>query len=284
MPGRPPRVTKTEAIVLRHRRFVEGARIVTLLTPGRGKLDAVARGVLRPRSKLAGHLEPLRRVEIVLAHGRNLDIVTQAQTVEAFAALHDDLERLSTAIYLADLTDHLTVDHHPSGTDGRSIFDLLHASLVRLARGDGVHLVSRSFEMELLDITGFRPEWDACVSCGAGVEADSVAWSAAGGGVVCPSCSSTDPDASPVAPTVLKVLKAIQRGPYDEAARVRLSPELAGDLERVMHDIVRAVADRELKSQQFVAAARRVTLATDEAGESDAHRDGVYTANSQTRS
>ena len=283
MPGRPPRVTKTEAIVLRHRRFAEGGRIVTLLTPGRGKLDAVARGVLRPRSKLAGHLEPLRCVEVVLAHGRNLDIVTQAQTVESFAALHDDLERLSTAMYLADLTDRLTVEHHPSGEDGRSIFNLLHASLVRLARGDGMHLVSRSFEMELLDITGFRPQWDACVSCGSAVETDGVAWSAAGGGVVCPRCRSTHPDASPVAPTVLKVLKAIQRGPYDEAARIRLSPELAGGLERVMHGMVRAVAERELKSQQFVAAARRVTLASDEAG-SDAQPASVYTANSQTRS
>lgn len=284
MPGRPPRVTKTEAIVLRHRRFVEGGRIVTLLTPARGKLDAVARGVLRPRSKLAGHLEPLRCVEVVLAHGRNLDIVTQAQTVESFAALHDDLGRLSTAMYLADLTDRLTVEHHPSGADGRLIFDLLHASLVRLARGDGMHLVSRSFEMELLDITGFRPQWDACASCGSEVEADSVAWSAAGGGVVCPPCRSTHPDASAVAPTVLKVLKAIQRGPYDEAARVRLSPELAGGLERVMHDIVRAVAERELKSQQFVTAARRVALASDEAAGPDAQPDSVHAGNSQTRS
>ena len=279
MPGRPPRVIKSRAIVLRHRRFGDADRIVTFLSENRGKVDAVAKGVLRPRSKLAGHLEPVVHVEVLLAHGRNLDIVTQAQTIEGFPELHDDLELLTTAIYFTELADRFTVER----AESRALYELLHASLVRLARGDGMHLVSRSFEMELLDITGFRPQWDACVSCGSAVETDGVAWSAAGGGVVCPPCRSTHPDVSPVAPTVLKVLKAIQRGPYDEAGPIRLSPELAAGLERVMHGMVRAVAERELKSQQFVAAARRVTLAS-EAAESDAQPDSVYTANNQTRS
>ena len=134
MPSRAPRVTRTDAVVLRHRRLGDADRIVTLLTPGRGKVDAVAKGALRPRSKLAGHLEPAMHVDVLLAHGRNLDIVTQAQTVDAFPVLHEDLERLSTAIYLTDLTDRFTVEH----AEVRSVFELLHASLVRLARGDGL--------------------------------------------------------------------------------------------------------------------------------------------------
>ena len=69
MPARVPRVTRTEAVVIRHRRFGEADRIVTLLTPARGKLDAIAKGALRPRSKLAGHLEPMTHAEVLLAHG-----------------------------------------------------------------------------------------------------------------------------------------------------------------------------------------------------------------------
>ena len=129
--------------MLRYRRLGDADRIVTLLTPARGKIDVVAKGVLRPRSKLAGHLEPAMHVDVVLAHGRNLDIVTQAQTIESFAELREDLDRLSSAIYLAELSDRFTIEH----AEARPVYELLHASLVRLACGDGWHLVTRSFEL-----------------------------------------------------------------------------------------------------------------------------------------
>ena len=258
MPARIPRVTRTEAVVLRHRRLGEADRIVTLLTPLRGKVDAVAKGVLRPRSKLGGHLEPLARVEVLLAHGRSLDIVTQAQMLEGFPELHTDLDRLSTAMYLVELTDRMTVEH----ADAHEVFDLLLASLIRLARGDGVHLVTRTFELELLAASGFRPEWRVCIACGEPVSAERATWSALGGGVVCPACRAGRDDALAIDASVLKVLRAIQDGPYEEAARIRLSSELAGGLERVMHALMRAVSERALVSAQFVADSRRAGAAS----------------------
>jgi DNA repair protein RecO (recombination protein O) len=252
-----PRVTRTEAIVLRHRRLGEADRIVTLLTPFRGKVDAVAKGALRPRSKLGGHLEPLTRVEVLLAHGRTLDIVTQAQMHDGFPALHTDLDRLSTGMYLLELTDRMTVEH----AEARDVYELLSASLVRLGRGDGVHLVTRTFELELLSITGFRPEWRTCIACGTPVSAERATWSALGGGVVCASCREGREDAVAIDATVLKVLRAIQDGPYEEAARIRLNSELAGGLERVMHALMRAVSERALATAQFVADARRAGVA-----------------------
>ena len=114
MPGRPPRVTKTEAIVLRYRRLGEADRIVSLLTPHRGKLDVVARGVLRSRSKLAGHLEPGTRLEVALAAGRSMDIVTQAQGLDSFAAMRDGCE------WNVRLTE---VDNRPLLSQFRTTFD-----------------------------------------------------------------------------------------------------------------------------------------------------------------
>lgn len=263
MPARIPRVTHTEAIVLRHRRLGDADRIVTLLTPTRGKRDAVARGALRPRSKLAGHLEPMSRVDVLLAHGRSLDIVTQAQMLDGFPAIHSDLDRLSVAMYVLDVTDRLTIDrgdgdeHH----DAQPLYDLLHATLVRIARGDGLHFVSRTFEMHLLEIAGFRPEWRQCVACDQPVSADRANWSAVAGGVVCPECLHVHPEATAIDSTVLRILRAIQDGPYEEAARIRLTPDLAGGLERVMHQLMRATTERALPSAQFVADARRAGAA-----------------------
>ncbi|MGE0134232.1 MAG: DNA repair protein RecO [Dehalococcoidia bacterium] len=254
MPARVPRVTRTEAIVLRHRRLGDADRIVTLLTPERGKLDAVAKGTLRPKSRLAGHLEPLVQTEVLLAHGRSLDIVTQAQMIEGFGALHADLERLSTGMYVAELADRMTVEH----ADARDVYDLLLATLVRLSRGDGVHIATRTFEMDLLSRTGFRPEWRSCIGCGEMVSAERATWSALGGGVVCPRCRERHDDAVAIDSTALKVLRAIQDGPYEDAGRIRLSPELAGRLERVMHTMVQSVSERGLATAQFVADARRL--------------------------
>jgi len=257
MPSRVPRVTRTEALVLKHRRLGEADRIVTLLTPRRGKIDAVAKGALRPRSKLSGHLQPLSQVEVLLAHGRTLDIITQAQMLDGFPSLHADLDRLSTGMYLLELTDRMTVEH----ADAHDVHALLAASLVRLSRGDGLHLVTRTFELELLAATGFRPEWRDCIGCGSTVSAERATWSALGGGVVCAACRERHADALAIDSTVLKVLRAFQDGPYEEAARIRLSSELAGALERVMHMLMRTVSERALMSAQFVADARRASAA-----------------------
>lgn len=262
MPGRAPRVLRTEAIVLRHRRLGEADRIVTLLTPAHGKRDAVAKGALRPRSRLAGHLEPLSLVEVVLAHGRTLDVITQAESQALFPAVHASLERLAAALYLLELTDRLTVEHaEPDG-----VFGLLRTALGRLERGDGLHLVSRTFELALLDAAGFRPEWERCVACARPLEADRAAWSALAGGVLCLPCAAGHPEAGPLDDRVLRVLRAYQRSPYGEAARIRLDPDLAGRLEQVMHALARATAEREIGSARFVASARAAGGGEGEAG------------------
>jgi len=282
--GRAPRVVRTEAIVLRHRRFGEADRIITLLTPGRGKIDAVAKGALRPRSKLAGHLEPLTHVEVLLAQGRSLDIITQAQAVEMLPALHADLDRLSTALYLLELADRFTFERQEADAS----YELLLLALRRLARGDGAHLVTRGFELALLEATGFRPEWRRCVSCNAPVATDvPVSWSAGGGGVLCANCVTTHPEAIAVDGAVLRVLRAYQDGPYEEMARIRLTTEVAVGMERVMQALVQTVADREFGSARFIAASRRAARAAGahpaalRGDESEDSGSPVYTATTE---
>ena len=257
MPGRMPRVVRTSAIVLRHRRLGEADRIVTLLTPGRGKIDVIAKGVLRSKSRMSGHLEPLTLVEVVLAHGRSMDVVTQAQTIDAFPAAHADLDRLSAGIYLLELADRITVEH----ADAEGLHDLLHTALVRLARGDGQQVVQRTFELALLDATGFRPELVTCLQCSTPVPVEEAWWAPVEGGVLCASCARAHPDAQPIDATALRVLRAFQSQSYEEAGRIRLTDELAARMEQAMHALMRSVVERDLKSAQFVSAARRARVA-----------------------
>ena len=263
MTSRVPRVTKSEAIVLRHRRLGDADRIVTLITPLRGKLDVVVKGALRVRSKLAGHLEPLTHLDVVLAHGRSMDIVTQAQTREPFGRIRNDLERLADAMYFLELVDRLTVEHAEAG----GVFELLLDALLALDRGDGANFVARTFELRLLEIVGFRPELQQCVSCGREVAAEEALWSALGGGVLGRECATSGEEVRAVDATALRVLRAFQQQPYEEAARIRLDDELAAQLENLMQTLAQAASERELKSAQFVAATRRAGAVERDAAE-----------------
>ena len=104
MPDRE-RVYRTEAVVLRHSDFAEADRLLTVYTPYLGKVRLLAKGIRKPRSRKAGHLELFTRTQLLVARGRNLDIITQAQTLEPYLALRQDLWRMSHAYYVGELVD-----------------------------------------------------------------------------------------------------------------------------------------------------------------------------------
>ncbi len=156
---RPPRVYKSAAIVLHQRKLGDADKIITLYTAEYGKIDAVAKGVRRVKSRLAGNVEPLRHASFMLARGRNLDIVTQVQSIESFQVLRDDLSRLSHALYAAELLDRATEQRE----ENFALYRLLLDALRRLAGRDDLERVLRYYEMQVLIQLGYKPELDQCV-------------------------------------------------------------------------------------------------------------------------
>jgi DNA repair protein RecO (recombination protein O) len=246
-----PRVYKTQAIVLRQRRLGEADKIVTLFCSHHGKVDAVAKGVRRTKSRLAGHIEPLTLGTYLLAEGRDLDIVTQAETLDAFPQLRAELERLSRGLYCAELVDRLT----PLRSEGNPIYRLLQETLTVLAGESRLDLAVRRFEMQLLDQLGYRPSLETCAACDRRLEPVTNLWSAAAGGVLGPECSGAAPGTM-LSVNGLKVLRMLQRASYAEAARVRLSPELAAEVEGCLAELLRFVLEREVRSARFVETVR----------------------------
>jgi DNA repair protein RecO (recombination protein O) len=249
----PPRVYKTEAIVLRQRKLGEADKIVTLYTPNYGKLAVVAKGVRRPKSRLAGHLEVLTYTSVMLAQGRNLDVVTQAQVVESFAPLREDLHRLSRAIYTAELVDRFS----PEGAEGYHIFQLLLATLRRLAEGARADVVIRYFEMQLLNLAGFQPQLHHCLGCQRPLAPVPNCFSPAVGGVLCPSCGSGAVSSRPLSVSGLKVMRLLQRGGFGDILRVRIGPTLAQEVEFHLRAYLIHVLERDVRSAAFIDRLRR---------------------------
>ena len=101
---------RTEALVIRHTNFGEADRILTLYSREKGKIRVVAKGVRKLKSRKAGHLEPFTRVQLQLAKGRDLPIVTQAETIEAYLNIRNSLETTAQAAYVLEILDRFTFD------------------------------------------------------------------------------------------------------------------------------------------------------------------------------
>ncbi|HEX5139700.1 MAG TPA: DNA repair protein RecO [Dehalococcoidia bacterium] len=247
-----PRVYKAQAIVLRQRKLGEADKIVTLYTAYGGKVDAVAKGVRRTKSRLGGHLEPLTHGSYLLAEGRDLDIVTQAETIDAYPALRADLDRVSRGLYCAELVDRLT----PERSEGNPIYRLLEQTLGLLSSSSNYELAVRRFELRLLGELGYRPALIDCAVCDRRLEPQANYWSVSAGGAVCPSCADDSLRLTPLSLNGLKMLRLLQRGTFEEASRIRLSGELAFELEQCLTDYVRYILEREVRSARFVETLR----------------------------
>ena len=245
-----PRIYKTEAVVLRQIPLGEADRILTLYTPDMGKVRAVAKGVRRPKSRLGGHLELLNHVSVSLSHGRNLDVVSEVQVIQSFKGLREDLQRVSRAIYVAELVDGFSAEQ----SSNYALYQLLLGALAWLERSGHSDLTLRSFEMRLLDESGYRPELYRCVDCRRTLEPGDHLFSCTNGGVQCPACRVTSSEAmTPLSLNAMKVLRFLQReGENARVARLKVSPRALSEIERLLRTYIRYLMERELKSAEFL--------------------------------
>lgn len=252
-----PRIYRTEAIVLKSYDYGEADRILTLYTAHTGKLRAIAKGVRRTKSRKAGHLDHLTRTNLLLARGRNLDIITEADTIENFRPMRDDLWRSSHGHYLAELIDSFSVEdlaNYP-------VYALSVSTLRRLAAAADLDLVMRAFELQLLGFTGYRPQLHRCVACETPIEPVANRFSSRLGGVLCPTCSAADSGAPGITAAALKAMRNLQT---NEAAMLRigtLDEGVRGELELHLQEYITYRLESRPRSVAFLDRLRREGIA-----------------------
>jgi DNA repair protein RecO (recombination protein O) len=203
---------RDHGVVLRTIRLGEADRIVSIVTEGHGKVRAVVKGVRKTKSRFGSRLEPMSHVSLLLYQGRSdLDIVTQAETVDHFRAVREDLDRLGRATTLLEAVDQVAQEREPN----TRLYQMLVGALRALAARDSPLLVP-AFFWKLLALEGSQPVVDQCVNCGA--TDDLVAFDLGQGGVLCRSCRQ----GLPVSPEALALVQRILGG---DLARVLEEPD-----------------------------------------------------------
>jgi DNA repair protein RecO (recombination protein O) len=261
------RLYRTDAIVLRRYDFGEADRLLTLYSPTVGKLRAIAKGVRRPKSRLGGHVELFTHVSLLVAHGRNLDVVSQAEGVRPFPHIRDDLWKTSYASYAVDLVDKFTEER----LESRPIFDLLLEMLtflngvpvraqpgeVRESRADDVlatqvELATRNFEAKLLGHLGYAPQLSHCTTCDARLSPGENRFSAASGGVLCESCGDLQPSSRPISVNAIKALRLFEQESFGIFQRLRLADEVGREVDFALRSHLTFVLERQLKTGEFL--------------------------------
>lgn len=252
-----PHSYRTEAVVLRRIDLGEADKIVTLYTPHKGIIRTVAKGVRRPTSKLGGHIELFTHSKLQVAKGRNLDLITQAQTIEPFLGLRADLLRTTYANYVAELVDQLAEEN----IENEAVWTLLLATLRRLSEDTRPEVAVRFFEVQLLDHLGYRPQLRTCIRCEKPLQPVMNFYSNLAGGALCFDCGRSEPGARGLSVNALKVLRLLQSGDYDTAMRLKYSPDLSAELEAIMRGQMQALAEREINSTGFLNVLRNTSPA-----------------------
>ena len=229
--------------------------MLTLYSRERGKVRALAKGVRKTHSRKAGHLEPFTHVSLQLAVGRNWFVISQAEAQETFNHLRESLDKIGFASYLIELVDKFTYEEE----ENAPVFHLLVQTLRRLNRGDPPNLVTRYFEIRLLDNFGFRPELINCVVSGEEIQAEDQYFSASLGGAIAPKHGKKLAGATPISMDALKYLRHFQRSSYQDAARAKIPPGIQHELEVLMHYYITYLLERGLNTPAFM---RRVKNAS----------------------
>ncbi len=201
---------RDEAVVLRTHKLGEADRIITLLTRHHGRVRAVAKGVRRTTSKFGSRLEPFTHVDLQLAEGRSLDIVTQAETRSLFhAQMGNDYDRYTSGTAMLETAERLvTEEKEPSLQQ----FLLLVGGLRALSAPDRRPLqVLDSYILRSLSVAGYAPTFTHCAHCG--IEGPHRWFNPAMGGALCVTCRI--PGSASPAPETFLVLGALLAGDWD---------------------------------------------------------------------
>jgi len=259
---------RDEGVVLRTMRLGEADRIVTLATPGHGKVRAVAKGIRRTKSRLGSRLDPITHVSVMCWRGRELDVVTQVEVVDHFRPIREDIDRMPVAYTMLEAIDQVAVERQPMP----ELFKLLVGALRTLA-GDGGAVLLGAFLWKLLALEGLHPIVDRCALCDEDVPL--VAFDVESGGLLCRSCRR----GVAVSEETVTLVRQILGGELRRALTAPPSRATA-DVERLATDAAEYHLERRLKSAHASALAGTAAAAGE--GRAKAHASAWAASESAT--
>ncbi len=244
---------RTEAVVLGHRKLGEADKILTLFSPEKGKIHAVARGVCRPRNHLIGGTQLFCYSTFLLMSGKSLDYVGQCEVRESFHRIRGDLDCMAYGLYFAELLRLST----PVEQKNKQLFNFFLKTLYFLQEWDDLEFLSRIYEIKLMCIQGFAPQLSDCAGCGEKVEYN-VRFSPALGGIICPKCYGKDNNSVKISVDTLMMMNRIMHYTYENLKNLDVDKVILVQLKESLRLFIEYHLNQKPKTVMFLNDVERL--------------------------
>lgn len=231
-------------IVLRSYPFGEADRVVVLISPNRGKLRTVAKGIRKTKSRFGGRLESCVHVDLVLYEGKNLDMITQVSIIEAFPTLRRHLDRVVTAGTMIEIADIVAQEDEPA----QRLFLLLQRGLRALDADEPHPDLLTAYLLKVAAIVGVAPALEHCAGCGA--QDGCTRFSFAAGGALCERCRT--PGSYALRAGVTDYLAGAAKA--DLASLPEADPSMSGEALGITRRFLEYHLERRLDSMELLDA------------------------------
>lgn len=224
--------------------YGEADRILTVFTERLGKVKALARGVRKITSKLAGNLEPYNLLELELHEGKTFYSIIGAEIIEAYGA-DETLSKSSHVVYLAEIIDKIFEENEKN----IAIFELLVEMMRKIQKGEN-GLIIRSFELQILQSAGFQPNFYQCGKCRVDLKEGELYLDPLTGEILCISCGGSD--IHKIDDATLKLLRLMQERGLDICDKIKCDLTAKQQAEKILEQYLENALERELKSKKYL--------------------------------
>jgi len=242
-------IHRTEALVLNRRDFRETSIIADFYTRDFGKLSGLLKGIRTDPAKFASNLEPFSLNEIIFYRKRNsaLHLVTQADKRNNFDGVRQNITKTGMASLIVELLGAVM----PAEDKNEDVFDLSLTCLSELQITNNPDKVMTIFKIKMLALSGFKPHFDSCVSCGDRILGQSK-FSLSMGGLLCTTCCQKDLSSRSIFRGTVASILHIEKNDFKTNLNLGMNPQIKKELERILNAFLNFHLERELKSQKVL--------------------------------
>lgn len=242
-------IHKTEVFVIKKQDFRETSIIVNFYTRDFGKISGILKGIRGKPAKFASTLEPFSHNEIVFYRKTNssLHLVSECDIKDVFSPIREHMSKVGTASLMMELLDALM----PLEDKNEEVFDLTFASLKELETNNDPDKIMIIFKIKILAFSGFKPNFDSCVSCGSRIISQS-RFSLALGGLLCANCYMKDLKSRIIFRGTIASIQYIQRNNFKNNLNLGMNPQIKKELIFVLNSFLNFNLGKRLKSERVL--------------------------------
>lgn len=236
----------TEGIVLKRINYSEADRLITIFTKKLGLVVAIAKGVRKIKSRLAGHLEMFNIVDLRLSEGKNWYIVTGAELILSSSNIKKDLAKTASTYYINELICMLIEEKEPD----EKIYKLIKNTYLAIERYDQDYIFA-IFSINLLSLLGYKPELFRCVYSKSKLEGKELFFSSMLGGLLDGVHKNADTSALEISINCVKVMRVCSQD-FERGFKLGIDTKTKIDFIKICKDYLQSILGKSPKSEKFI--------------------------------